>query len=120
VTLVVGLVALAVIVLLRKVVPLVPGSLVVVLLGVLAVALFDLDDRGVAIVGPIEPGLPALGLPAGLGLDDYLALAGPAVGVLLVGFAEGLGAAKTYAARAGYDIDANRELLGLGAANIGA
>ena len=44
----------------------------------------------------------------------------PAVGVLLVGFAEGLGAAKTYAARAGYDIDANRELLGLGAANIGA
>ncbi len=120
VTLVVGLVALAVIVLLRKVIPLVPGSLVVVLLGVLAVALFDLDDRGVAIVGPIEPGLPALGLPAGLGLDDYLALAGPAVGVLLVGFAEGLGAAKTYAARAGYDIDANRELLGLGAANIGA
>ena len=81
--------------------PLVPGSLVVVLLGVLAVALFDLDDRGLAIVGPIEPGLPALGLPAGIGLDDYLALAGPAVGVLLVGFAEGLGAAKTYATRPG-------------------
>ena len=39
---------------------------------------------------------------------------------MLVGFAEGLGAAKTYAAKAGYDIDANRELLGLGAANLGA
>ncbi len=119
-TLIVGLIALAVIVLLRRVIPLVPGSLVVVLLGVLAVALLDLDDRGVAIVGPIEPGLPALGLPTGVGLHDYLALAGPAVGVLLVGFAEGLGAAKTYAARAGYDIDPNRELLGLGASNIGA
>src|SRR5262245_63998163 len=39
---------------------------------------------------------------------------------MLVGFAEGLGAAKTYAARNHYDIDVNRELLGLGAANIGA
>jgi SulP family sulfate permease len=74
----------------------------------------------VAIVGPIQSGLPALGLPSGLGLDDYLALVGPAAGVLLVGFAEGLAAAKTYAARAGYDIDANRELAGLGAANLGA
>lgn len=45
---------------------------------------------------------------------------GPAVGVLLVGYAEGLGAAKTYAAREGYDVDPNRELLGLGAANLGA
>ena len=39
---------------------------------------------------------------------------------MLVGFAEGLGAAKTYAAKEGYDIDANRELLGLGVANLGA
>jgi len=37
-----------------------------------------------------------------------------------VGFAEGLGAAKTYASREHYDIDANRELLGLGAANLGS
>jgi SulP family sulfate permease len=37
-----------------------------------------------------------------------------------VAFAEGLGAAKTYAARAGYDVDPNRELVGLGAANLGA
>ena len=39
---------------------------------------------------------------------------------MLVGFAEGLGAAKTYAAKEGYDIDANKELLGLGVANVGA
>lgn len=55
-----------------------------------------------------------------MGWDDYLDLLGPAVGVLLIGFAEGLGAAKTYAAKAGYDIDPNRELLGLGTANLGA
>ena len=39
---------------------------------------------------------------------------------MLVGFAEGLGAAKTYAAREHYEIDANRELLGLGGANLAA
>lgn len=40
--------------------------------------------------------------------------------MLLIGFAEGLGAAKTYAAKEGYPIDADRELLGLGAANLGS
>ena len=39
---------------------------------------------------------------------------------MLVGFAEGLGAAKTYAARQHYEVDTNRELLGVGAANLGA
>jgi MFS superfamily sulfate permease-like transporter len=37
---------------------------------------------------------------------------------MLVGFAEGLGAARTYAARHHYDVDANEELIGLGTANI--
>ena len=59
---------------------------------------------GVDIVGQIEAGLPAVGLPDVVGLDRYLDLVGPAVGVLLIGFAEGLGAAKTYAARAGYEV----------------
>jgi hypothetical protein len=54
------------------------------------------------------------------GLTGYLDLAGPAAGVLIVGFTEGLAAAKTYAARAGYRIAPNRELVGLGAANLGA
>nr|WP_269454069.1 SulP family inorganic anion transporter [Modestobacter marinus] len=118
-TAVVGAVSLLLVLLLRRWLPLVPGSLVVVLLGIAAVALLDLDDRGVAIVGHIDSGLPSLGLPDA-GATDYLTLVGSAVGVLLVGYAEGLAAAKTYAARAGYDVDPNRELLGLGAANLGA
>jgi high affinity sulfate transporter 1 len=119
-TLTVGLLSLVVVLGLRRWLPLVPGSLVAVLLGIAAVAVLDLDKHGVAIVGPIQSGLPAFGLPSGLGTDDYLALVGPGAGVLLIGFAEGLAAAKTYAARAGYDIDANRELAGLGVANLGA
>ncbi|MFD4293791.1 SulP family inorganic anion transporter [Rhodococcus sp. NPDC058505] len=119
-TLAVGVVSLVLVLVLKRWLPLVPGSLVVVLLSILAVAVFSLDEHGVDIVGHIESGLPSLGLPEGAAWHDYYDLAGPAFGVLLIGFAEGLGAAKTYAARAGYEIDANRELLGLGAANLGS
>ncbi|MBD3925681.1 SulP family inorganic anion transporter [Nocardioides cavernae] len=117
--LLVGVLSLVVVLGLRRWLPLVPGSLVAVLLGVAVVSVLGLADEGVAIVGEIDSGLPAVGLPD-VGLHDYLVLVGASVGVMLIGFAEGLGAAKTYAARAGYDIDANRELIGLGAANLGS
>ena len=87
--------------------------------GIVAVHLFNLDEHGVAIVGDIESGLPSFGLPD-VGLSDYLDIAPAALGAMLIGFAEGLGAAKTYAAQNNYEIDANRELLGVGVANLGA
>ncbi len=118
-TVVVGLASLAIVLVLRRVAPAVPAPLVAVLAGILAVHIFSLDKHGVDIVGHISGGLPAFGLPH-VPSADYLKLAGPAVGVMLVGFAEGLGAAKTYAARDGYQISANRELIGLGAANLAA
>lgn len=119
-TLAVGLSSVIAILVLRRWLPLVPGSLLVVLLGIAAVWLFDLDDHGLDIVGDIEAGLPSLSIPDPGGWSAYLELVGPAVGVLLVGFAEGLGAAKTYAAKAGYDISPDRELGGMGVANLGS
>lgn len=118
-TLLVGLGSLAVVLACRRFVPRVPGSLVAVILGIVAVPALGLDDKGVAIVGEIDSGLPSMGLPD-LGLSEYASLVGSALGLLLVAFAEGLGAAKTYASRSHYAIDADRELVGLGAANIGA
>ena len=53
-----------------------------------------------------------------MGLGDYLDLGAVAFGVMFVGFAEGVGAAKTYATKFHYEIDPSRELMGLGAANI--
>ncbi|TCN46747.1 high affinity sulfate transporter 1 [Rhodococcus sp. SMB37] len=119
-TLGVGALCLVVVLGFKRWLPLVPGALVAVAVGILAVAVFGLDDKGVAIVGHIDSGLPTLGIPDGLGFHDYIDLLGPAVGVLLIGFAEGLGAAKTYAVKHGYTVDPNRELLGLGAANLGS
>ena len=83
------------------------------------VELFNLDDHGLDIVGEIDSGLPSFGLPD-VSASDYGSLAAGAIGVMLVGFAEGLGAAKTYASRDHYDIDPKRELLGLGGANLAA
>ena len=117
-TLAVGAASLAVVLLLRRFVPRAPAPLIAVVLGIAAVSVFDLDAKGVDIVGHIDAGLPSLGLPD-LSWSDYSGLAGSAVGVLLVGFAEGLGAAKTYAQKAHYEIDPNKELIGLGAANLG-
>src|SRR5262249_46479923 len=94
VTLVVGLASLALVLLLRRFVPAVPASLVAVLLGIIAVHVFDLANHGVAIVGHIDSGLPSIGLPDHVGLSDYGNLAASSVGIMLVGFAEGLGAAK--------------------------
>lgn len=116
-TLAVGLGSLAVVLGLRRVAPVVPGSLVAVALGVGVVALLNLDDHGVDIVGTIDSGLPSIGVPD-VSLHDFGALTAGGIAVMLVGFAEGLGAAKTYATREHYEIDANRELLGLGAANV--
>ena len=116
-TLLVGLASLVLVVGLKEAAPVVPGSLVAVLGGIVAVALFDLDQHGVAIVGQIESGLPDVGLPD-VEASRYLDVAPAAIGVMLVAFAEGLAAAKTYAARNHYEIDANRELIGLGTANL--
>ncbi|MFJ9714558.1 SulP family inorganic anion transporter [Streptomyces sp. NPDC101213] len=118
-TAVVGFAALALVVVLKKVAPVVPGSLIAVALGIAAVAVLGLDDHGVAVVGDVETGLPSFGFPD-VSLGDLGNLASGSVGVMLVAFAEGLGAAKTYASRDHYEIDADRELIGLGAAGLGA
>lgn len=116
-TLTVGGLSLLVVLGLKRLAPAVPASLVVVALGIVAVVTLGLDDKGVEIVGAIDPGLPALGVPEA-SRTQWGSLLGSAVGVVLIGFAEGLGAAKTYAARDGEEVDANRELVGLGAANV--
>ncbi|WP_340560575.1 SulP family inorganic anion transporter [Streptomyces sp. GSL17-111] len=118
-TVLLGAGSLALILGLKRVAPRVPGSLVAVALGIVLAAAFGLEERGVDVVGSIGTGLPSFGFPD-VSVDDLGGLAAGSVGVTLVAFAEGLGAAKSYAARDHYEIDGNRELIGLGAAGLGA
>ncbi|MER7008129.1 sulfate permease [Dactylosporangium sp. NPDC000555] len=95
--------------------PRLPGPLLAVLLATAAVAVFGLREQGIAVVGPIPGGLPAPSLP---GLGDLTDLVLPAVGVMVVGYTDTVLTARSFAARGGYRIDVNQELLALGAANV--
>ena len=97
--------------------PRVPGPLLSVLLATAAVVVFGLRQHGTTVVGPIPSGLP---LPALPGFGDFADLLLPAVGVLVVGYTDTVLTARSFAARRGPEVDANQELLALGAANIGA
>ncbi len=118
-TLLLGSAALATLFLLKRFAPRVPGALVVVVTSILAVEFLDLEARGVKVIGDIPDSLPAFGLP---GFDGSLigGLAGTAVVITVVGFMESIAVAKVYARRHRYEVVANNELIGLGAANIAA
>lgn len=78
-----------------------------------------LADRGVRVVGEVPQGLPPLTMPP-LSLDLLTALAMPALLISVIGFVESVSVAQTLAAKKRQRIDPDQELIGLGAANIGA
>ena len=84
-----------------------------------AVEALGLHEKGVAIVGTIPQGLPPLTLP-GLSPDLLGALLLPAALISIIGFVESVSVAQTLAAKKRQRIDPDQELIGLGAANIGA
>jgi sulfate permease, SulP family len=118
-TIAVAAVSLAAVLLLRWKAPRVPGPLVVVLGGIAASAAFGLADHGVAVVGHIPPGLPSFHWPS-VGLADVNKLLPAALGMFAVAYAEGILTARSFAGRNGQHVDANQELLALGAANLAA
>ena len=88
-TLVVGVVAIAIMFLLGAVAPRVPSALAVLVLGILSVPWFGLHERGVEVVGTIQAGWPSLSVPR-IGQDELANLFVGAVGITLVLMAESL------------------------------
>ncbi|AKQ63466.1 Sulfate permease [Myxococcus hansupus] len=119
VTLLVGAGSLIALFALGRVSKRLPAALVVLALSIAVTALLGLDSRGVKVVGKVTAGLVPPQVPQ-VGLGDLLRLLPGACGIALVAFAEAIGPARMLAARHGYEVDANRELVGLGAANVGA
>lgn len=120
-TVLVGGVALVVAFGLKKVAPNVPGALVLLVGGLLASRVFDLGDRGVAVVGDIPRGLPSFAVPDFGLLDDHRSTAVlAAVGLVLIGFSQTAGDSRMFATRHGYRVDIDQESLAQGMANVGA
>lgn len=95
------------------------GPVLAVAVTTLAVAGLRLDTQGVAIVGSVPQGLPPFTLPD-FSSDLILKLIGPAILISIIGFVESISVAQTLAAKKRQRIDPDQELIGLGAANIGA
>jgi sulfate permease, SulP family len=98
--------------------PNLPIPLIAVLLSTLAVAVFQLNERDVAIVGEIPAGLPQFALPQ-ISIEHLTSLVASAVGISIVGYSDNVLTARAFANRNNYKIDANQELLALGIANLG-
>lgn len=118
-TLTVGIGSMISLLALKRLAPRLPAALTVVVASIVAVNIADLENRGVQVVGSIPDSLPTFGLPQFSG-SLIGSLTTTALIITLVGFMESIAVAKTYARRHRYEVDANQELIGLGAANVAA
>jgi MFS superfamily sulfate permease-like transporter len=115
-SLAVGLTTLAVLLVLPRVTRAVPAVLVAVVGATAVTALFDLD---IATVGSLPEGLPTPTLPW-TSLDDVVPLLVAAVGITLVSLTDTITLSTSFNARRGEEVRPNREMIGVGFANIAA
>ncbi len=89
-----------------------------VVVAIAATAAFDLAEHGVSTVGTLPDGFPPLTCPS-TGGDLPLLVAG-ALGIAVVALADTISTASAFAARTGQELDGNKEMVGIGAANVAA
>ena len=100
--------------------PRVPGVLIAVALATLIVTLQDLGvQSGVPVLGVLPQGLPGFSLPT-MRADDIAPVLIGGLAVALISFADTSVLSRTYAGRNASFVDANQEMVGLGAANMAA
>jgi SulP family sulfate permease len=114
-----GLGAIGLLLGLQRLLPRIPGPLVVVVFGTLLTALLNLDQAGVKTVGDLPHGLPPFAVPV-FSIEQLLSLLPASLTIAMIGYLESFAVAGIIADKEKYRIDPNRELLGLGAANLAA
>ena len=115
----VGLASLAGILLLQRLLPKVPAVLVAVVLASIAVNAFDLQAHGVKTIGVLPRGFPPFTIPTAAWSDVPPLFVG-ALAIAVVALADTMSTASSFASRRGERVRGNQEMIGIGAANIGA
>jgi SulP family sulfate permease len=118
-TIAIGVVCMTALLSMRRVNRALPGPLIVVALAIVLSAVFDLQVKGIAIVGAVPAGLPRLTIPA-VNVQDIFTLLPAALALTILIYADEILTARVFAARHGQKIDANQEFVAIGMANIGA
>ncbi|MFL6467364.1 MAG: SulP family inorganic anion transporter [Pyrinomonadaceae bacterium] len=114
-----GLSLLVMLVVAKRVLPRLPWPLVAGLIGAAVVYFLGLTSQGVAIVGAVPAGLPVPHIPS-VEIDQLTPLAFGAGGIMLVSFCSMTMTARSFAAKNGYTIDSNRDMVALGICDISA
>ena len=115
----IGVFSLALIMLFQRFLPKLPAVLVAVVAAIISTTLFPLEAKGVSLVGVLPQGLPSLTIPQ-VSWSDVVPLIAGALGIALVALTDTISTSSSFAARRGEDVDGNREMVGLGAANLAA
>ena len=116
ITLFIGLIAIAILVLLKKLNPSIPGALIAVILSSVWIKYFG-ENSGVSIVGLVPEGLPSFRLPE-IELINITKILPLALTLALIAFMEAISVAKAIEEKKDYSINPNQELIALGASNI--
>lgn len=103
--------------LMKYLVPRVPAPLIAVVLGISAVYFLGLGSRGVSMVGSVPSGFPVPRIPS-VDENEIIPLLLGAAGIVLVSFCSMMTTARGFAARNGYPIDANQDMIALGACDL--
>ncbi len=114
-----GVGTIAIIRLLKRYAPRLPGALIALIAMTVVVSIFNLTEVGVTVLGPIPPGIPDIRIPD-VTFSDYLRLIPGAIAICAVTMAEGLLIARKYAQTYNYKVDGDQESFAYGAANVAA
>ena len=117
--LLIGLGVLAILLVLSRFTKIVPAVLVGIVAATVVSAIFDLHGHGVATVGTLPRGVPTPSVPWTKWADVGPLLVA-AVGITFVSLADTIATSSSFGARRGEEVDPNQEMIGIGAANLGA
>jgi high affinity sulfate transporter 1 len=115
----IGITGTVLVLVLQRWLPKLPAVLVMVVLAIVAASVLDLAAKGVSLVGVLPKGFPPFTIPH-VDLGDIWPLLAGALGIAVVSLADTISTATAFAARAGRQIEGNKEMAGIGVANLTA
>lgn len=98
----------------------IPGAVIALILSIVLSNVLDASSQGVAVIGPVQGGLPPFGLPQGLDLSDIPAVMGVALSCFFLIIAQSAATSRSFAMKHSERVDINRDILGLAGANVAA
>jgi high affinity sulfate transporter 1 len=100
--------------------PKIPGAVIAVVLWLILSSVLDASSHGVAVIGPVQGGMPPFGLPQGIDLSDIPAVMGVALSCFFLIIAQSAATSRSFAMKHSERVDVNKDILGLAGANIAA